>query len=347
MIEDIYRTNGARRSQGSYVHLSSHEIALRMIDGGTDSQKCRHKQAEITSVTSLRQNPSNSGVWRCGSGPTYRSKRNVATSSSRLPSITKFRPESTGCRYGGGSSSSVVIDTWDSVSQGGSCSSLSGDEREKDIGALQGSQANLFRRPLAVQNPRSDAKRYVQTKKKIRTKKKKHKEVTRDVREAPELHHSGLTMDALNELHSILDDPEYRHEDMIILPVVCGPVCSFNQKARKRLLALELLLKQLPNLKSQITTGKDPLCAVGGQYLSLSARNIETLVDMMKSGNDCSDLMRSTEAMPIRTNKLLGAANNESAGQIPKFLKGNKSLGLRPGQRSPLATNMNGMPNAD
>ncbi|XP_064639830.1 uncharacterized protein LOC135495297 [Lineus longissimus] len=101
---------------------------------------------------------------------------------------------------------------------------------------------------------------------------------------AAEAHHVSLTAEAMEEFRELIRDPSFclRFE---CIPDVVGPVCSRDYKTRRRMMALELLLKQMPTIKKQIQDQDatfDPYEMLSCTYLRLSSNNIKTLVEMCR-----------------------------------------------------------------
>ncbi|XP_078577359.1 uncharacterized protein LOC144862594 [Branchiostoma floridae x Branchiostoma japonicum] len=104
--------------------------------------------------------------------------------------------------------------------------------------------------------------------------------------EAQRYHHM-LSTEALETLHKLVKEsrhPTRPATDLNVrLPPIFGPVCSVNKRNRKKLMALQLLMNQLPSIVTQPPTPEfNPLEVLSCRYLRLSATNVETLTDMCR-----------------------------------------------------------------
>ncbi|XP_078666156.1 uncharacterized protein LOC144908447 isoform X1 [Branchiostoma floridae x Branchiostoma belcheri] len=104
--------------------------------------------------------------------------------------------------------------------------------------------------------------------------------------EAQRYHHM-LSSEALETLHKLIKEssPPTRPAPglAVRLPPIFGPVCSVNKRNRNKLMALQLLLNQLPSIMTQPPAPEfNPLEVLSCRYLRLSAANVETLTDMCR-----------------------------------------------------------------
>ncbi|CAH1251435.1 C16orf78 [Branchiostoma lanceolatum] len=104
--------------------------------------------------------------------------------------------------------------------------------------------------------------------------------------EAQRYHHM-LSTEALESLHKLVKEsrPPTRPAPglNVRLPPIFGPVCSVNRRNRNKLMALQLLVNQLPSIMTQPPGPEfNPLEVLSCRYLRLSATNVETLTDMCR-----------------------------------------------------------------